>query len=123
MKAQAHTQYKFLDEGKEIIVPSVTTVLGQLAKPALIPWANKLGLQGIDVAKYVDLTAEAGSLAHKMILDFFKNEKTDTSEYSKDIIEKAENAFLSFSPVYCINSTSLNESQALLESSGVSFHI
>ena len=96
MKAQAHTQYKILHEGKEIIVPSVTTVLGQLAKPALIPWANKLGLQGIDVAKYVDLTAEAGSLAHKMILDFFKKQKTDTSEYSKDVIEKAENAFLSF---------------------------
>ena len=43
-KANAHTQYKLVDGTK---VPSVTTVLGILNKPALVKWANNLGLQGI----------------------------------------------------------------------------
>jgi hypothetical protein len=93
MKEQAHQRYKTKDS---VIVPSVTTIINLLNKPALVPWANKLGLQGIDVAKYVDKLADVGTLAHQMILDYFKNQKTDFSEYSKEIIDKAENSFLSF---------------------------
>ena len=93
MKEQAHQRYKTKDG---IIVPSVTTIISLLNKPALVPWANKLGLQGIDVAKYVDKTAEIGTLAHQMILDYFKNIETDFSEYSPETKDKAENSFLSF---------------------------
>ena len=60
---KAHTVYKI--DGTR--VPSVTTILSVLNKPALVPWANKLGLQGIDSSKYVDEKAAIGSLAHEMI--------------------------------------------------------
>lgn len=93
MKTQAHTVYKTKDG---IIVPSVTTVLNLLNKPQLIDWAWNLGIEGKDYKKVRDETASVGTLTHKMILNHFKNQKTDTSEYSKEIIEKAENSFLSF---------------------------
>jgi hypothetical protein len=92
-KTKAHIRYTLKDGS---IVPGVTTVLGILAKPALIPWANRLGLQGIDVNKYVDEKAEIGSLAHLMILAYLKGEKLDTSEYSQKVIDKAENCLISF---------------------------
>ena len=41
---RAHQRYK-IEDGT--IVPGVTTVVGILNKPALVPWANKLGLEGI----------------------------------------------------------------------------
>ena len=92
-KTQAHTRYKNA-EGK--IVPGVTTILGILNKPALIKWANNLGLQGIDSTKYRDEMGEIGTLAHQMIVDYFNNKETDTSDYSKKQIELAENCLLSF---------------------------
>jgi hypothetical protein len=92
MKAKAHVRYKH----NGVAVPGVTTVIGLRAKPALIPWANKLGLQGIDSSKYVDDKASIGTLAHQMILDHFKGKKTDTSDYSAKQIDEAENSLLSF---------------------------
>uniref|UniRef100_A0A6M3J2Q8 PD-(D/E)XK nuclease superfamily protein n=1 Tax=viral metagenome TaxID=1070528 RepID=A0A6M3J2Q8_9ZZZZ len=92
-RSRAHITYKLPDGTK---VPGVTTVLGVLNKPALVIWANRLGLQGIDSSKYRDEMADIGTLAHKMILDYFKGEKTDTSEYSKSQIDLAENCLLSF---------------------------
>ena len=47
-------------------VPSVTTVLGVMAKPQLVYWANKIGLEGIKVNEYVDDKAVIGTLAHYM---------------------------------------------------------
>jgi len=92
-KSKAHIRYE-LPNG--IKVPGVTTVLGILNKPALVIWANRLGLQGIDSSKYRDEMADIGTLAHQMIVDYFKGEETDTSEYSKPQIELAENCLLSF---------------------------
>lgn len=77
-------------------VPGVTTFLSVLAKPALIPWANKLGLQGIDVSKYVDSLAGAGTCAHYILECYFKNEKPDLSDFTKNQIELAENSVLKF---------------------------
>lgn len=48
-------------------VPSVTTVLGVIAKPWLVPWANGLGLRGINSTDYVDETAGGGTLVHAVI--------------------------------------------------------
>lgn len=92
-KARAHTIYK-LEDGTR--VPGTTTVLGILNKPALIKWANNLGLQGIDSNKYRDEMAEIGTLAHQMIVDYFNQKETDTSEYSQVQIDKAENCLISF---------------------------
>ncbi len=92
-KTSAHIRYRNRDNE---IVPGATTVLGILNKPALVPWANKLGLSGIDVNKFVDDKAEIGTLAHAMVEAYLKGEQADTSDYSKNQIEQAENSLLSF---------------------------
>ena len=92
-KTKAHIRYKLTDG---TIVPGVTTVLGILNKPALVPWANKLGLKGIDVKKYVDDKADIGTLGHAFVTDHLAGKKTDTSDYSQNQIDQAENSALSF---------------------------
>ena len=89
-KVNVHTVY-MTKQGK---VPSVTTVLGVLNKPALLRWANRLGMEGIDVTKYVDEKADIGQCCHYMIECDVKDKKPDLSIYSKFVIEKAENSFL-----------------------------
>ena len=92
-RVKAHTKYT-LEDGT--LVPGVTTVLRVLNKPALVPWANKLGLNGIEVGKFVDDKAAIGTLAHQMIADYLRGMETDTSEYSKIQIDQAENSVLAF---------------------------
>jgi len=92
-KSKAHIRYKNSD-GE--IVPGVTTVLGILNKPALIHWSWNLGMQGIDYRKFRDNLAEVGTLAHKMILDYFNKTETDTTDYSENQMNLAENCLLSF---------------------------
>ena len=92
-KSRAHTVYKLADGRK---VPGVTTIVDILDKPALILWANRLGLQGIDSSKYRDDKADIGTLAHYMILCYLRGEKPNTSEYSASQIDQAENAFIKF---------------------------
>ena len=93
MRAKAHIQYKLKDGTR---VPGVTTVLGILNKPALVKWANNLGLQGIDSSKYVDDKAAIGTLAHQMIADHLRKVDTDASDYSAKQIDQAENSVLSY---------------------------
>lgn len=92
MKARAHIRYKV--DGKP--VPGVTTVIGLRAKPALVKWANNLGLAGIDSSRYTDDKASIGTLAHQMILDHFMERKTDTADYTPNQVDAAENSLLSF---------------------------
>jgi len=93
VKTKTHTIYK-TTEGTR--VPGTTTITGVLAKPALIAWANRIGLQGYEVGKYVDDLAEVGTLAHEMVNSHFTGEKVNTDEYSKQVIDRAENAMISF---------------------------
>ena len=88
-----HTQYKDAD-GKK--VPGVTTVLSILAKPALIKWAYGLGVKGIDMDGYRDALADVGTLAHRMILDHLRGDKTDTANCPKDQVDLAENCFIKY---------------------------
>ncbi|MDI3298351.1 MAG: hypothetical protein QJR08_04185 [Bacillota bacterium] len=92
-RVKAHQRYLTAD-GEQ--VPGVTTVLGILAKPGLVKWANNLGLRGIDSAKYVDETAIIGGLAHYLVECELQGVEPDLSEYSKLQIDRAENALLSF---------------------------
>jgi hypothetical protein len=92
-KTKAHIRYK-LEDGT--IVVGVTTALGILNKPALVPWANKLGLRGIDVGKYVDDKADIGTLGHAFVTDKLAGNETDTSDYSANQIDQAQNCALSF---------------------------
>lgn len=92
-KHKAHTIYK---NAAGVRLPGVTTILGVLNKPALVKWANNLGLQGIDSSKYVDTLAGIGTLAHDMIHCDLTGKKLDTSEYSKKDIELAENCLIKY---------------------------
>jgi len=90
-----HIRYKLKDG---TIVPGVTTVTGELGwnKQVLVSWANKLGLQGIDSAKFVDDKAQIGTLAHQMVLDHFRKVETDTSDFTANQISAAENCLISY---------------------------
>jgi len=90
---KAHIQYRNA-AGKR--VPGVTTILGVLNKPALVYWANKMGLAGIDTAKYVDDKADIGTLAHAMIFSHLRGEELDMSGYTPDQVDLAENSFLKY---------------------------
>lgn len=95
-KTRAHTRYRLADN---TIVPGVTTVTGsQLGwnKQALINWANRIGLTGIDSTKYKDDKADIGTLAHQMITDWLLREPTDTSDFTANQISDAENSVISF---------------------------
>lgn len=92
MKTKAHIVYRH--DGKR--VPGATTIIGLRAKPGLIKWANKLGLQGISSEAFTDDKAQIGTLAHDMILCHFQGVTPDTSDYSQNQIDAAENSLLSF---------------------------
>lgn len=92
-KTKIHTIYK-LTNGER--VPSVTTVLGILNKPALIQWAWELGTQGIDYKAVRDQAGDIGTLAHYLILCDLRGKKPDTSEYSAQDIEKAETCLIKY---------------------------
>ena len=92
-KSKQHTVYKNKD-GKRL--PGVTTILGVMNKPALVKWANNLGLQGIDSSKYVDTLAGVGTLTHAMIHHDLGGEIPEFDSYSKDDISLAENSFLKY---------------------------
>jgi len=83
-KACQHTVYKSLDGEK---VPGVTSILADtIPKPALIPWANNLGLQGIKVKEYVDELALIGSLAHYLITCNLSKIEPNLDDYSANQI-------------------------------------
>ena len=93
MPVKAHIRYKNKNGD---IIPGVSTIANMLDKPALAPWANKLGLKGIDSNAYSREMGAIGTLAHSMIMAELKNEKLDISDYSQEQISKAENSFLSW---------------------------
>ena len=66
-----HCKY-YNSDNKEI--PSVTTVLKVLNKPALCFWANSLGFKGKSYKKELDRTAKVGTLVHSYIESNMKKE-------------------------------------------------
>jgi len=92
-RIHAHQRY-YLADGT--LVPGVTTVLSVLAKPALVTWANRLGLEGVDVTKYVDKTANIGTLAHYLIECNVKAEEPDLEPFSAEEIRLARWALKSY---------------------------
>ena len=86
-KVKAHTRYK-LEDGTRI--PGVTTICNLMAKPFLIGWANRLGLEGIDSTKYVDELADIGTLAHEIISLELKGENIPNEFYADYSPRQAE---------------------------------
>lgn len=92
-KTHAHIQYIHANGNR---VPGVTTILDILSKPALVIWANKLGLQGIDSTRFKDKMADIGTITHLRILHYLKKTLPDLSEYSQADIKTSDNCMLSF---------------------------
>ena len=88
-KVKAHQRY-YTSFGEQ--VPGVTTVLAVLSKPALVAWANRMGLQGIDTNKYVDEAASVGTLAHALIVEELGGVEAHRSDFSADQIVRAANS-------------------------------
>ena len=77
-------------------VPSVTTVLSVLAKPALVRWANEMGLKGINTAHYVDETAQVGTCTHYLIECRLTNREPDLTPYKPNHIAQAQKGLAKF---------------------------
>lgn len=85
-------------DGKRVV--SVTTVLNNIAKPALINWAWELGIDGVDYKAYRDEMADIGKLAHKFclepIVDSADFESPVLSDYSPFCIKHAKSGLRSW---------------------------
>lgn len=92
-KVKTHTRYISANGD---YVPGTTTIIGILDKPALVVWANRLGLQGINSTKFKDKLAGIGTLTHLRILHYLKKTEPDLSEYSPADIKLSDNCMLSF---------------------------
>ena len=90
---QIHTIYKKADGTR---VPSVTTYLGILNKPALIDWAWQLGVQGLDYRKVRDQAGDTGTLVHYLILCKIKGIEPDLSIYTPQDIACASSPMTKF---------------------------
>lgn len=90
---RVHTRYRLSDG---TIVPGATTVLGMLAKPALMHWSWQLGLEGLDYRKHRDKAADIGTLAHYLIQCDITGEEPDLTAYSPEMVDKAENCLISW---------------------------
>lgn len=100
-KAKTHTMYYVEKNGKKIRVPGTTTITGVMDKPALVSWANNIGLMGINVKEYVDDLASAGKCCHRMCeLDCQgvsdPTRHPDMREYTGDQIELAMTGYIKF---------------------------
>jgi hypothetical protein len=71
--------------------PSVSELVDLLAKPALITWANKMGLQGIDVKQKRKKSLANGSSLHAQIDGFCKG----TSDFEDESYRQRFQNFLS----------------------------
>lgn len=91
--SKAHTRY-YLEDGT--LVPGSTTVTGLLNKPALVKWANNLGLQGIDSTKYVDKAARVGTLIHSLVEAHITKTEADLTDYTQLEIEMANVGFYKY---------------------------
>ena len=77
-------------------VPSVTTILGVLAKPALVKWANGIGLRGIPIDKYVDEAARVGTLIHDLIECHLQKQEPDLTPYKSEQVSQAQKGLEKF---------------------------
>jgi hypothetical protein len=92
-KTKIHTVYKTRNGDR---VPSVTTILSILNKPALLEWAWKCGCDGLDYKAVRDNAADIGTLAHYLIMCHLKGQEADTSEYSAQDIAQAETCLIKY---------------------------
>lgn len=86
-RTKAHVRY-YLSDGSQ--VPGVTTVVDLLSKPALARWSNQLGLEGVEMGKYLDETAHIGTLTHYVISCGLRGETPQLDSYTVEQVQRAE---------------------------------
>lgn len=74
--------------------PSVTELLDILAKPALISWANKQGLKGIDLKDFRKKALSKGTSIHAQIEGVYKGtakfeKQDDAIKFEKFMLDKS----------------------------------
>lgn len=79
-------------------VPGVTTITGRFKDgSALLRWAHKCGLEGIDIDRVRDDAADAGKMGHQWIEDtIHERDLTEFPLASDDMMEKAARALMAF---------------------------
>src|SRR5690606_23926475 len=65
-----------------VVVPSVTEVIGLLDKPALVTWAWRLGMQGVDAIAHRDQRAAEGTVLHEHVRAHLTASEPDLAPYS-----------------------------------------
>lgn len=88
-----HITYK---DAKGNKVAGVTTAIGVLAKPALIPWAYKRGKDGLALYESKDKSANIGTITHAKILAYYAGYEIDNSNISPEIWDMSERCMQSF---------------------------
>lgn len=68
--------------------PSVTDLLDLLNKPALMKWANRIGLQGTSLDEYRKQAKARGTSIHAEIEGFFRDGTTLTCPHSQASLER-----------------------------------
>lgn len=89
-----NTHRKYIQNDKRL--PSVTEILSIVAKPYLIPWANKMGLNGINLTERNAEITSIGTLVHAKIENFFRRSEMEANGYPDSVKEKADELFLKF---------------------------
>lgn len=77
-------------------VPSVTSIISNLSKPALYHWNNKQGLAGIDTSVTLREEAKTGTLLHCMVEAYLETGTEyliEENVYKPEQIQRATHAF------------------------------
>ena len=90
---EPHITYRN-SKGEKVV--GVTTAIGILAKPALIPWAYKRGKDGLELYESRDRAANVGTIVHERIMAYYKRYEIDDSNIAPDVWEATENCMKSF---------------------------
>src|SRR5690606_33207906 len=64
--------------------PTVSELIGLLDKPALLKWANNLGLKGVSIDEHKRLLASKGTSLHRQIKDYLEKNVSPTDKILKE---------------------------------------
>lgn len=90
---EPHITYKNA-AGEKIV--GVTTALGMLNKPALVPWAYNRGREGLELYESRDKAANIGTIIHARIMYYYKGLEVDNSNISPEVWDMTDNCMKSF---------------------------
>ena len=93
-KAKIHTRYK---QKAGNTVAGITTITKYLMNSqVLINWSNRLGLEGMQVGKYVDELASIGTCLHYLVECDLMNVPRELGDFSGNQIAGAEQCFTKY---------------------------